>query len=98
MSKLSITLAIAGKKYPLTIDQEREEEYRQAEREVNLRFSQIKEARFEGFQDKDNLALAALQISLDYIKSRVSRSLDDGDIERLKKLDGRLDDCLNRLD
>lgn len=97
MSKLSITLKIAGKQYPLSIDSEKEELYRLAEREVNDRFTKLSKAGFKDFDRTDCLALAALQISHDYIENRLSRSLGDEQVERLSALDARLDAYLNRI-
>ena len=65
MSKQSITLKIAGKQYPLSVDARQEELYRLAEREINERFSRIERAKFKDFKREDCLALAALQISFD---------------------------------
>ena len=49
MSKQSITLKIAGKQYPLSVDSRQEELYRLAEREINERFSRIEKAKFKDF-------------------------------------------------
>lgn len=97
MSKLSITLKIAGKQYPLSIDSDKEELYRLAEREVNERFTTLFKAGFKDFDRTDCLALAALQISHDYIENRLSRSLGDQQVEQLSTLDTRLDAYLNRV-
>ena len=57
MSKQSITLKIAGKQYPLSVDSRQEELYRLAEREINDRFSRIEKAKFKDFKREDCLAL-----------------------------------------
>ena len=53
MSKQSITLKIAGKQYPLSVDSRQEELYRLAEREINERFSRIEKAKFKDFKRDD---------------------------------------------
>ncbi|MBQ7791644.1 MAG: cell division protein ZapA [Rikenellaceae bacterium] len=98
MSKQSITLKIAGKQYPLSVDARQEELYRMAERELNERFSRIEKAKFKDFKRDDCLALAALQISFDFIETRLSRSLGDEQVEQLAELDSKLDQYLNQLD
>lgn len=92
--KFNIKLTIAGKSYPLTIEREKEEKYRRAEREINTLVSMYK-TRFRA-EPEDYLAMAALQISVNNVEMEMSRSLGD-DIDKLVELDTRLDNYLNNI-
>ena len=58
----------------------------------------LSKAKFKDFKRDDCLALAALQISFDFIETRLSRSLGDEQVEQLAELDSKLDQYLNQLD
>ncbi len=92
--KLNIKLNIAGKSYPLSIEREKEEKYRRAEREVNELITKFR-SRFRA-EDEDYLAMAALQISLANVEMEMSRSLGD-DIDALMEINKELDDYLGSL-
>ena len=53
MAQQAITLKIAGKSYSLTIESEKEEVYRLAEREVNKYLTLIKQNNFRNWTDQD---------------------------------------------
>lgn len=90
--KLSITLKIAGASYPFPeIDAADEEVYRRAEREVNRLFA---EAVHPTLLPKDQLALAALELAVQNIRLRTSRSLGE-ELDRLVEIDRGLEEYLN---
>lgn len=95
MAKQSITLKIAGKSYPFTIESGKEEIYRLAEREVNNYLSLIKNQNIKDWQNADYLAMAALKFAILHVGGRRSRELDDEDLRRLERLDGEIDAYLN---
>ncbi len=90
MGKFRITLNIAGRSYPLTIEREKEELFRRAEKEINRRM-----AGFESNYRSDTegyLAMTALQLALRALESETARSLGDADMEALEELDRLLDE------
>ncbi len=92
--KLDIKLNIAGRPYELSIDREREEIYRKAEREVNKLVASTQSQlvlHTEGY-----LALAALQLAVQKLSLLSQRSLDD-DIDKLAEIEAMLDNKLNQL-
>ncbi len=93
-SKLNIRLNIAGKSYPLSIEREKEEKYRRAEKEINDLVTKFR-GRFRA-ESEDYLAMAALQISLANVELEMSRSLGD-DIDALVDIDRELDEYLSSL-
>ena len=93
-SKLNIKLNIAGKSYPLSIEREKEEKYRRAEKEINDLVTKFR-SRFRA-ESEDYLAMAALQISLANVELEMSRSLGD-DIDTLVDIDRELDEYLSSL-
>ncbi|MBE6210008.1 MAG: cell division protein ZapA [Rikenellaceae bacterium] len=93
MSKLTITLKIAGGNYPFTIDAAEEELYRKAERLVAERmfdFNQI------NLPQKDQLALAALALGMENLRLKQTRSLGE-DLDRLSEVEEQLDQYLSEL-
>jgi len=95
MAQQAITLKIAGKSYPLTIESGKEEVYRLAEREVNAYLAQIKQNNFRNWTDQDYLAMAALKFSITNVSLRQSREVGSEELRRLEKLDRELDAYLN---
>lgn len=93
MSKLTITLKIAGGNYPFTIDAAEEELYRKAERQVSERMMDFNKI---NLPQKDQLALAALAISMENLRMKQTRSLGE-DIDRLGELNEILDQYLGEL-
>ncbi len=92
--KLDIKLNIAGRPYELSIDREREEIYRKAEREVNKWVAATQSQLVlptEGY-----LALAALQLAVQKLSLLSQRSLDD-DLDKLAELEAMIDNRLNKL-
>ena len=93
-SKLNIRLNIAGKSYPLSIEREKEEKYRRAEKEINDLVTKFR-SRFRA-ESEDYLAMTALQISLANVEWEMSRSLGE-DIDALVDIDKELDAYLSSL-
>lgn len=91
---LSINLTIAGKLYKLTIDRDKEELYRRAEKEINRRVSAIA-SQFIG-DNESYLAISALQLALQVVTMENSRSMGD-DLDALAELERKIDRHLNRL-
>ena len=92
--KLDIKLNIAGRPYELSIDREREEVYRKAEREVNKFVASTQSQLVLG--NEGYLALAALQFAVQKLTLLAQRSIDD-DLEALSELDAQIDKQLNEL-
>jgi hypothetical protein len=94
MAKLSITLKIAGTSYPFPeIENSEEEIYRHAEREVNRLFAA---SAHPSLLPKDRLALAALQLAMENVSLRASRSLGE-DLDRLAAVDTRINEYLRTI-
>ena len=93
-SKLNIRLNIAGKSYPLSIEREKEEKYRRAEKEINDLVTKFR-SRFRA-ESEDYLAMAALQIALANVEMEMSRSLGD-DIDSLVEIEHKLDQYLTSV-
>jgi hypothetical protein len=94
MAKLSITLKIAGTSYPFPeIENSEEEMYRHAEREVNRLFAA---SAHPSLLPKDRLALAALQLAMENVSLRASRSLGE-DLDRLAAVDTRINEYLRTI-
>jgi hypothetical protein len=92
MAKLSITLKIAGGNYPyVNIESSEEEIYRHAEREVNRLFV---EGAHPTLLPKDRLAIAALNLAMENIRLKKSRSLGE-DLDRLAEIDRGLKEYLS---
>lgn len=88
--KQAITLKVAGGSYKFTIDRDREEVYRLAEREVNAALAKIRQNRIRNWEDADYLAVAVLTFAIDNIDLRQSREVGDEDLQRLDALDAEL--------
>ena len=98
MAKQKINLKVAGKAYSMTIDIEKEEVYRLAERELNANISRLQKTFGEGCDIKDCLAISALQFCINNIAISRQNELESDDMKALDKLSQRLDKHLNRLD
>lgn len=96
--KQAITLKIAGKSYPFTIESEKEEMYRLAEREVNGYLVQIRQQNIRNWSEQDYLAITALKFAIAGLDARLSREAGTDDLGRLEELDERVDAYLNSLD
>lgn len=94
-TKLNIKLNIAGNSYPLSIDSEKEEKYRRAEKDINELVTKY-QTRFRASKEMDYLAMAALQLSVSNVEAEMSRSLGE-DRDALVEIDKELDEYLNSL-
>ena len=97
MAKQNITLKIIGKPYSLSIDSEKEELYRLAERELNAYVTRIEQAHFKGFSKEDCLAMAAFQIAVAKLSLAQSREVGDEDVRALAALGGEVESYLDAL-
>lgn len=97
MAKQAITLNIAGISIPLTIDSEKEEVYRLAEREVNAYFARIKkDNNIQGWTDKHYLVMAALRFAITAVNQRRQCETDNDDLRQLEAWSTEIDTYLNR--
>lgn len=97
MAKQKINLKVAGKAYSLTIDSEKEEVYRLAEREVNTNVGKLQKTFGESFSVQDCLAITALQLGINNIALTRENNLADDDLAALDALSQKLDKYLNRI-
>lgn len=97
MAKQKINLKVAGKAYSLTIDSEKEEIYRLAERDVNSNVGKLQKTFGESFSVQDCLAITALQWSINDIAVKRENSLASDDLAALDALSQKLDKHLNRI-
>ncbi|MBO5216232.1 MAG: cell division protein ZapA [Alistipes sp.] len=98
MAKQKINLKVANKAYSLTIDSEKEEVYRLAEREVNANISRLQKTFGENCDIKDCLAISALQFCINNIAFTRQNEVESDDMKALDALSKRLDKHLNRLE
>lgn len=97
MAKQKINLKVAGKAYSLTIDSEKEEVYRLAEREVNTNVGKLQKTFGDSFSVQDCLAITALQLGINNIALTRENNLADDDLAALDALSQKLDKHLNRI-
>ncbi len=95
MGKQAITLKVAGISIPLTIDSEKEEVYRLAEREVNSYLGKIKKEKKPGWTDSHYLVMAAFRFAIISVRQRRQRETDNDDLRRLEALSTEIDAYLN---
>lgn len=88
--KIKISLSIAGKSYPMTIDAANEELYREAAKRLNDKITEY--SRIPKFDMQDKLAMAALRYSILALNTEHSSSLGDQDIEELRAIEQRIRD------
>ena len=94
LPKFDIRLNIASKSYALSIERDKEEIFRRAEKEVNQRMAVV-ESQYIA-QREDYLAVVALQLAVKVVELEAGRSIDH-DIDKLVQLDKLLDQHLNKL-
>ena len=95
MAQQEITIRIAGISLPLTIESEKEEVYRLAERSVNNYFSEIQAKKLKDWTDKHYLAMTALRFAINSVRDRRRTETDDDDLRRLEALSAEIDTYLN---
>ena len=88
--KQAITLKVLGRNYRFTIDRDREEVYRLAERETSKSLADIMTTRMVDWDEADYLAMAVLTFAIDNIDVRRSREVGGEELQRLAALDEEL--------
>ena len=86
--KIKISITIAGKSYPMTIDAANEELYREAAKRLNEKITEY--TRIPNFQMQDRLAMAALRYSILALNAEHTSSLGNQDIEQLEDIEKRI--------
>ena len=97
MAKQKINLKVKDKAYQMTIDSDKEEIYRLAEREVNANIAKLERAFGDNCDLKDCLAITALQLSINNISMARQNELDSDDVAALDALSQMMDKHLNRI-
>lgn len=97
MGKQAIKLKILGKPYAFSIDSEKEELYRLAERQVNENLVSIRRKNIEGWTDTDYLGMTALKFAIENVDMRQSREVGSEDLKTLAGLDAEIDAYLNTI-
>jgi cell division protein ZapA len=97
MAKQKINLRVKEKAYQMTIDSDKEEIYRLAEREVNANIAKLEKAFCESCDLKDCLAITALQLCINNISMARQNALDSDDVAALDALSQKMDKHLNRI-
>ncbi len=95
MAKQAIKLKIAGKSYALTIDSEKEEMYRLAEREVNQSMGEFERQNFAGFSPMDYMAMTALKFAINNVNTRLQGEVNSDDINKLQHIESTINSYLN---
>ncbi len=95
--KQNITIKVAGKSYPMTIERGREEVYRLAERRLSEMITAIEQQKIKDFEPKDNIAIASFMLAVDAIDYQRTSSVSSEEIERVNTLSREVDDYLNDL-
>ena len=98
MSKLNIKLTIAGKGYSLTINSDKEEVYRLAEKKVNEYIAEIGKQKFTNFSAQDYLALTALKMAITATEAQKMGEVGSEELQSLSALDDRINDYLNKIE
>ncbi len=96
MAKQSIKLKIANKPYSFSIESEKEELYRLAEREVNAYVASIKKNNFQGWSDVDYLGMAVLKFAIANAELRQSREVGSDELKSIERLTAEIDEYLSR--
>lgn len=86
--KIKINLSIAGRLYPMTVDAEKEELYREAAKRLNEKITEY--SRIPKFDVTDRLAMAALRYSILSLTTEHTASLGDADVENLHAIEERI--------
>ena len=92
MATRRITVKIAGKEYPMTINQNDEEKYRRAAKEINKLIAAYKASYVA--EPEDYLAMAAIQVAVGKVTLEMDRSLSN-QLEELDALNREIDNYLN---
>ena len=94
LPKFDIRLNIASKSYALSIERDKEEIFRRAEKEVNQRMAVV-ESQYIA-QREDYLAVVALQLAVKVVELEAGRSVGR-DIDKLEALDQLLSQHFDKI-
>lgn len=86
--KIKINISIAGKSYPMTIDQANEELYRVAAKRPNEKITEY--SKIPKFDMQDRIAMAALRYSILSLTTEHSSALGNEDVEELHAIEERI--------
>lgn len=86
--KIKINISIAGKSYPMTIDQANEELYRVAAKRLNEKITEY--SKIPKFDMQDRIAMAALRYSILSLTTEHSSALGNEDVEELHAIEERI--------
>lgn len=86
--KIKINISIAGRLYPMTVDAENEEMYREVAKRLNNKVAEY--SKIPKFDVTDRLALAAFYFSLIALSTERSSQLGDADVEELHAIEERI--------
>ena len=92
MATRRITVKIGGKEYSMTINQNDEEKYRRAAKEINKLIAAYKASYVA--EPEDYLAMAAIQVAVGKVTLEMDRSLSN-QLEELDALNREIDNYLN---
>ena len=92
MATRRITVKIGGKEYPMTIQQNDEEKYRRAAKEINKLITAYKASYVA--EPEDYLAMAAIQVAVGKVTLEMDRSLSN-QLAELEALNRGIDNYLN---
>jgi len=93
--KLKIKISIADRVYPLTVGLSQEEGLRSASKKIDVMIKQFEE-NYAVRDKQDVLAMCALQFASQVEQKQVNSSIDDKDLERLKKINDLVVDYLEK--
>lgn len=94
--KLNITLKIADRTYPLTIDSDLEQAYRQAADEINKLIRSF-EGNYDVADRQDTLAMCAIAVSARWFGASLQKEEQQTDTqERMEKIHHLLDSILQQ--
>ncbi len=94
--KSTIVVTISGKEYLFTVERSKQEIFKLAERKVNNAVLKLEKRGIADYSKSDLLALAALDMALSNIKLRQQTEVESEELERLKELDKRVDEYINK--
>ncbi|MEG0498645.1 MAG: cell division protein ZapA [Alistipes sp.] len=97
MGKQAIKLKIMGKPYGFTIDSEKEELYRLAEREVNNNLISIQQQNIKNWVEVDYLGMTALKFAIENVNLRQSRNVSSDELKSIEQIDAEINSYLNTI-
>ena len=99
MAKVSLKVVVAGRTYPLSVNESEEERVMKAAEDINKSIQILKDS-YAVRDVQDLLAMTALQLATksDASKSEVTKSGGDEDASKLNDLQHSLEKLSNELD